>query len=124
VHGATLALGATGVFAEHLCHQVFGIHADGDAVTVDPIGRDGVIVGSEQGNAANGDGLLTFVEVQESADFPLLVGAETACLEVADAHHVGEQPHFFFVIEALVYFEIGQLANIDFLPAFGLGCRF
>src|SRR5690606_15607183 len=88
VHRAALALGATRDLAIELGHQRLGVHADGDGVTVIAIGGDHVIVFTHERTAADGDGFLTDVEVEKTADFLGLVGAQTALLEAADTHHL------------------------------------
>jgi hypothetical protein len=88
VHRAALALGAAGVFAVVLRHHLVHAHADGERVAVVAVGGDDVVVLAHDGHAADGDGFLPDVEVEEAADLALLVAAQAALLEAADAHHV------------------------------------
>src|SRR6185312_8449919 len=78
VHRATLALGATGDLAVVLGHEGAGVHADGDGVTMVAVGGYDVVVGTHQGAATDGDGLLADVEMEEAADLLALVGAQAA----------------------------------------------
>ena len=87
VHRAALALGAAGGLAVKLRHELVQVHADGDGVAVVAIGRDDMILLLHDRAAADGHGLLPDVQMEESADAALLIGAQAALLEAPDAHH-------------------------------------
>ena len=52
------------------------------------VGGDDVVVLAHDRHDAHGNRLLTNIEVEETADLALLVAAEAALLEAANAHHV------------------------------------
>jgi hypothetical protein len=122
VHRAALALRAAGVFAVILRHHLVHAHADGERVAVVAVGGDDVIVLAHDGHAANGDGFLADIEVEEAADLALLVASEAALLEAADAHHVAVEG------DQLVVAELGVDGGLPGIVAsdFGLfgGSRF
>lgn len=94
---STLALGATGGLAKKLGHGGVRGHAKGQAVSVATVAVDEVITGLvEDGGGADGDGLLTAVEMAEPPDFltgsgVFLVGP---FLEAANEHHHSEPVAF------------------------------
>jgi hypothetical protein len=53
-----------------------------------------MVVLAEEGDRAGGDGLLTHVKVEESANLTLLVDADAALLEMADTSHFGVKGDF------------------------------
>ena len=89
VHRAALTLGAAGDAAGQFGHAFVHAHADHQAVAVVAVTRDDMVVLTKEGDCASGDGLLTHVKVEESADLTLLVDADAALLEMADTSHFG-----------------------------------
>lgn len=103
VHGAALAFGAAGLFAEHFGHAFLHAHADGERVTVIAVRGDEVIILTRQGNGADGDGLLADVKVEETADLTALVVLERNLLEAADADHFRQQFDLLIIAKFLIY---------------------
>jgi hypothetical protein len=58
------------------------------------VARDNMVVLTKEGDRASGDGLLTHVKVEESADLTLLVDADAALLKMADTSHFGVKGDF------------------------------
>ena len=88
VHGAALAARAAGDLAEELGHDALGRHSLGQGVTVLPVGADPVILRPADGRYTSGHGLLTVVEVAESADLPLLIILGHPQLKPAHQNHL------------------------------------
>jgi hypothetical protein len=88
VHGAALALGATGDLAVELGHEGFGVHADGHRVSMISIRGDDVVVFAHQRTATDGDGFLSDIEMEKAADLLGLVGAQGTLFKTTDAHHL------------------------------------
>ncbi len=117
VHGAALAFGAAGVFAVVFGHHLVHAHADGETVAVVAIGSDDVVVFAHDGDAADGDGLLADVKVEEAANFALLITAEAALFEAADAHHVAVELDEF--VRAELGVDVGVAGRATGLASFG-----
>ena len=87
VHRASPApAGAIGSPVE-LGHQRGGRHALGQGVPVTPVGGRDVVIGSEAGTDAGGDGLLAQVGVDEPGELARLEQLLDAALEHPDQHH-------------------------------------
>jgi len=67
-----------------------------------PVARDDVVVLAEEGDRASDDGLLADIQVQKPPNFTLLVGANAALLEMADACHFGVERHLLGLGEGRV----------------------
>ncbi len=88
VHGAALAVGASGDFAVEFGEERGEFHAARDGVAVVAVGGDDVILGAGGGDGADGDGFLADVEVAESADLLLLVGLGAFDFKLSDEAHL------------------------------------
>jgi hypothetical protein len=88
VHGAAEPLDAAGGLAEEFVHDGLCRHATGHGLSVDAVGAHHDIRGAERGGGADGDGLLTDVEVAEAHDFAEPVGASCGLFETALLDHV------------------------------------
>jgi len=91
VHRATLALGATGVFAVVFRHHLVHAHAYGQTVAVIAIGSDYMVVVIHDRDATHGHRFLADIKMEETADLATLVAAKAAFLETTDPQHVAEK---------------------------------
>lgn len=91
VHGAAPSAAAAFVFAIHLGERGLHRHAAHQGMAMFAIGRDDPVARLEHRDYADGDRLLSVIEVQEAPD--LLLGVELGAfvLEPADADHVLKQ---------------------------------
>ena len=88
VHRAAFAVRGAGGLAEQLGHHHFGGDAavDGDAVVA--VGGDDAVLRAAQRDQAGGDRLLPDVQVQEAADFALLVKLGGRFFQPPDQNHL------------------------------------
>jgi hypothetical protein len=91
VHRAAAAAAAAFSLAVHLGHDRVRRNASRERMTVLAIRGDDRIVRGERVDGANGDRLLTDVQVQEAADLELAIEIGAPFLEAPDAHHVAQQ---------------------------------
>src|SRR6266540_2461052 len=103
VHRAALALAGAVDPAEQLGHHRAELDALGDAVAVAAVGRGDEVPVFEVGADADGDRLLTGVEVDEPGDEPVGEQLRHPFLEGSDGHHPVVEP------EGLV---LGQLHRV------------
>lgn len=59
------------------------------------VGGDDVVILPHHRAAPDGHGFLADVEMEETADPALLIGAQAALLEAPDAHHLAIEPDAF-----------------------------
>ncbi len=88
VHRAAFSFGYAGRLAEKLCHDVLGVGALGDALSVLPIRAHDVVVRPKRGDESYPDCFLACVQVQEAADFALRVHLGGSLLECPDQQHL------------------------------------
>jgi len=91
VHRAALAARAAILPPEQLRHDGARCHAPRERLPMIPIGRDDVVVGTEQRDDAGGDGFLPDVQVAEAADATDGIHLGAALLEAALQQHGVEQ---------------------------------
>jgi hypothetical protein len=87
VHRTALALGTPTNASEHLGHAVFGVHATSQGMPVISVGGDDRIGVFGGGDASDCNGLLTDVDVAESADLAVLIGLHGSNFELTDEDH-------------------------------------
>ena len=89
MHRATLALRAARHAAGQLGHALVHTHADHQAVAVVAVASDDMVMFTQKGDRAGGDGFLADIEVEEAANLALLVDSDAALFEMADSGHFG-----------------------------------
>src|SRR4051812_27190214 len=112
MHRAAFALRATGGFAVELGHERLRVHTDRDRVTVVAVRCDHVVVLAHQGAAADGDGFLADVEMEEPADLLGLVSAETALFEAANPHHLTEELDLLILRELRIDWRAAEVVRL------------
>lgn len=91
VHRTAVSTAATGDFAVHLGHYRVGGHTAGQSMPVLAVGGHHGVLLAQGLVHANGDGLLTNVEVDESSDLRAAVELDAPFFESADDEHLPEE---------------------------------
>ena len=87
VHRTAASLIYAGFFAVQFRHQALRIQSAHDGMPVIAIMRHDVILRAQRMNCAHGDGFLADVEMQEAADFALLIRSARLFFKAPDQRH-------------------------------------
>src|SRR5262249_40158772 len=88
VHAAPFALGAARRLSEQLGHRDFWVHATRKRVAMISIGRDHIIIFTQDADRAYGHGFLATVKVAEAANLAVLKKHRRPFLKPPDQEHL------------------------------------
>ena len=90
MHRSSFSIGASSDLAHHLGNDLVHGEASHVGPAMDSVGTDECVLASEGVVVADGDGLLTVVEMEETSDHGLFVKLVTSDFHSSDGDHVGE----------------------------------